>query len=223
MEKSFQIHHRKVLVSETIGSVSIEIFEPKKLRTMLVLAHGAGAGMMHDFMVRLCTELATLSIGTIRYNFPFMESGKKRPDLPATAHKTVASVLVHAHTNFPDTPLFAGGKSFGGRMTSQYVAKNPPSFLKGIVFYGFPLHPAGNPSVERAEHLNQIKLPMLFLQGTRDALAELTLIESVCKQLSTATLIKLEGADHAFKVARKNILPELATHTESWMDKVCKD
>lgn len=220
---SFQRFEDSVFVSESSGSVSVEIFEPEKMRALIVLAHGAGAGMKHAFMVKLSTELAAVSVGTIRYNFPYMEQRKKRPDPPALAHKAVAAALNYAQQRYPAIPLFAGGKSFGGRMTSQYVSKESPSFLKGIVFYGFPLHPAGKPSIERADHLAEVQIPMLFLQGTRDALAELPLIQSVCSKLPTATLTLFEGADHSFLVSRKDIIPALVDSTGQWLDKQLKN
>ena len=136
----------------------------------------------------------------MRYNFPYMEKGKKSPDVPAVAEKTVAVMIEKMHARYADVPMLAGGKSFGGRMTSQYLSKHAPDYVKGIVFYGFPLHAVGKPSIDRAAHLKNIKIPMLFLQGTRDALAQLNLIEGVCGTLPSATLQKLEGADHSFMV-----------------------
>lgn len=207
----------KIKISDSIGSVSAQILEPKKPKAMIVLAHGAGAGMNHRFMLALSEELSTLGIGTVRYNFPYTENGKKRPDVPAVATKTVEIVLAKIHELYPKLKLFAAGKSFGGRMSSQYLAKNNPEFVNGIIFYGFPLHPAGAPSIERGEHLKNVQAPMLFLQGTRDALAELTLIKKVTKSLPTATLELFEGADHSFKSGKKEFVPELAAATENWI------
>jgi predicted alpha/beta-hydrolase family hydrolase len=204
-------------VSDSIGSVSAEIMEPDNMRFMLVLAHGAGAGMSHRFMITLAKALYEHGIGTARYNFPYMENGKKRPDVPAVAEKTVAVVIEKIHERYTDVPLLAGGKSFGGRMTSQYFSKQSPAYVKGLVFFGFPLHAAGKPSVDRAAHLKNITLPMLFLQGTRDALAKLDLIEEVCSGLPSATLQKLEGADHSFMAGKKDFIAELAQHTNSWI------
>lgn len=213
-------HNETVVVSDTIGSVSVEAVVPAQMQAMIVLAHGAGAGMHHSFMTKLSEALAAASIGTLRYNFPYMENGRKRPDLPAIAHKAVDRALHYAHERYPEVLLVAGGKSFGGRMTSQFVSKEAPPFLRGLVFYGFPLHPAGSPSVERAEHLREVKLPMLFLQGTKDTLAELSLIQSVCDQLSSASLVLFEGADHSFKVSRKEIIPELVQATAGWLKRI---
>lgn len=207
----------KLKVSAAIGTVSAEYFIPENAHSVMTLAHGAGAGMDHSFMVSLATLLAEKGITTLRFNFPFKENLKGRPDSPAVAHETIAAALDHAQKTFPTLPLFASGKSFGGRMTSQYLSANPRPEVKGIVFYGFPLHPAGKPGIDRAEHLNAIKIPMLFLQGTKDTLATWELIESVCKKLKTAKLVKIEGADHAFKAGKKEIIPLLATETQEWV------
>jgi uncharacterized protein len=173
--------------------------------------------MNHPFMSACSTEGATLSIGTLRFNFPFTEQKKKRPDVPAVAHKAIEATIRHAKKLSPKTKLFAGGKSFGGRMTSQFLSKNHDSDLKGIVFVGFPLHPPGKPSIDRAEHLKEVQAPMLFLQGTRDELAHWDLIEPLTASLPLATLIKLEGADHGFKISKQNALPLLAKHMADWM------
>lgn len=191
-------------------------------KAIFVFAHGAGAGMNHPFMKELSTELANHGVATLRYNFLYMEQKKKRPDFPVVAHQAVAAAIDKAHELFPTAQIFAGGKSFGGRMTSQYLSAHPVSYVKGIAFVGFPLHPAGKPSIERAAHLEKIKLPMLFLQGTRDTLAEWSLIEPLCQKLSTATLVKLEGADHSFKAAKQNLLPVLATEINLWIDRLIK-
>lgn len=217
---SLKLNTDKIQVSESAGSVSCEIMEPPAMHTMLVFAHGAGAGMTHPFMVKVSVALAEAGIGTIRFNFPYMEHKKKRPDFAPVAEKTVSSAVEYATTKFNHVPLFAGGKSFGGRMTSQWLAKESSSAVKGIIFFGFPLHPAGKPSIERAAHLSQIKLPMLFLQGTKDALAEMNLLEPVCRSLPTATLSKFEGADHAFHVARKDLIPLLAQEATDWIKTV---
>lgn len=203
-------------------TLSAEVTAPDNPKAIFVFAHGAGAGMNHPFMKELSAELANLGIATLRYNFLYMEQKKKRPDFPAIAHKAVAAAIEKAHELFPTTPLVAGGKSFGGRMTSQYLSEQDPDYVKGIVFVGFPLHPAGKPSVDRATHLEKIKLSMLFLQGTRDTLAEWSLIEQVSKKLPTSTLVKFEGADHSFKVARQNLIPTLAQEINLWIEKLFK-
>lgn len=207
----------KLHVSESIGDVSGEIIEGEKTEVVLTLAHGAGAGMHHSFMIALAEALAHHNITTLRFNFPFMEKTKGRPDVPAVAHRTIESAIVLAHSSFPSKPLFVSGKSFGGRMSSQHLAKSQDAHAKGIIFFGFPLHPAGKPAIGRADHLTEISLPMLFLQGTRDELAQWDLISSVTHSLSHATLQKLEGADHAFKAGRKNLIPDLAQVTKEWI------
>jgi len=208
-----------IFISETIGEVSALIIEPSVCHTMLVLAHGAGAGMNHRFMEAFAVALAERNVGTMRYNFSYMERGQRRPDPPAIAEKTVARLLEKAHELYPSLPLFAGGKSFGGRMTSQRVSKERAEFVKGIVFVGFPLHPAGAPATNRADHLRSITIPMLFLQGTRDALADLALVEGVCADLPSSTLITFEGADHSFKAGKRELIPELAEAAANWMNK----
>jgi predicted alpha/beta-hydrolase family hydrolase len=210
----------QLLISESIGKVSLLTITPKAMKAILVLAHGAGAGMTHPFMENLASQLADLSIGTVRYNFPYMEKRSKRPDVPAVAEKTVGAVLANTQEVFLRLPVFLGGKSFGGRMSSQFVSKQKPSGLGGIVFYGFPLHAPGKHEVQRADHLKSIHIPMLFLQGTRDALASLPLMEKVCQELGSATLVKFEGADHSFKIKKGDALNDLVLHTAEWMKKL---
>jgi predicted alpha/beta-hydrolase family hydrolase len=205
-------------VSDSIGGVSAVVIEPEHPRAVLVLAHGAGAGMLHPFMSALANALAGKGIGTVRYNFPYMEKLRNRPDPPAIAGKTVAVAIEKAHELFPSLPLYAGGKSFGGRMTSQRLSRECPAFVKGIIFYGFPLHPLGSPSTERATHLKEVTIPMLFLQGTRDKMAERNLLEETCAALPLSTLIWLDGADHSFKAGKQELIPVLAEHTYQWME-----
>ncbi|MBL7840431.1 MAG: dienelactone hydrolase family protein [Cyclobacteriaceae bacterium] len=208
----------KIKISDTIGSVSAAVLEPPEMKALIVLAHGAGAGMNHIFMTQLSDALAQKGIGTLRYNFPYMENGKKRPDVPAIATKTIGMVLEKAHSLFPTVKLFGAGKSFGGRMTSQLLSKEHPEYVRGLLFYGFPLHAAGDPGIERAEHLKSVAVPMLFMQGSRDALADLKLIRQVTKKLKNTTLEVFEGADHSFKSGKKIFIPELANATEKWID-----
>lgn len=207
-------------ISPTVGAVSAEYVVPANANCIMTLAHGAGAGMFHPFMVTLAASLAKAGIATLRFNFPFIENKKRRPDLPAVAHKTVEAAINHAYKTSPGLPLFASGKSFGGRMSSQYLSNHPHPAVRGIIFYGFPLHPAKQPSTERAEHLKLVKEPMLFLQGTRDELAEMSLIESVCSSLPQAALIKIEGADHAFKAGKKDVLQVLVKEVVDWVRRI---
>lgn len=209
-------------VSPAVGKVTAAYNVPKDATCLLTLAHGAGAGMDHIFMETLSTALAAVGIGTMRFNFPFAENKKGRPDTPAVAHETIEAAINKAHEQYPDLPLFASGKSFGGRMSSQYLATHPNAPVKGIIFYGFPLHPAGKPSIERAEHLKEVKVPMLFLQGTKDTLAQWDLIEGVCSTLKKAKLVKLEGADHSFKAGKQDIMSMLVKATAEWVGKMLK-
>jgi predicted alpha/beta-hydrolase family hydrolase len=209
-------------ISPSVGAVSAECIIPAKTLCIMTLAHGAGAGMNHSFMITLSQLLAEAGIATMRFNFPFAENKKGRPDTPAIAHQTIETAIARAQKLFPELPLFAAGKSFGGRMSSQYLSAHPDAAVKGIIFYGFPLHPAGKPSTERAEHLKTVKVPMLFLQGTKDELATWSLIESVCSSLRTATLVKIEGANHAFKAGKQNIIQLLADTTKDWIEKIIK-
>lgn len=210
----------KIRISEKIGSVSAELTEPKKMSALFTFAHGAGAPMNHPFMKTMSKELEQLGIGTLRFNFPYMEAKKGRPDVPAVAHATIEAAASHLHKEFPKLPVFLSGKSFGGRMSSQYMSKSAPDFVKGLAFFGFPLHAPGQASTDRAEHLKDIKVPMLFLQGTRDSLAQWDMIVSVTESLPKATLVKFEGADHSFKAGKANLLPELAKAVAEWVTKL---
>ena len=212
----------KISVSPAIGKVSAICIAPQKASSIITLAHGAGAGMEHIFMETLAAGLADAGIATLRFNFPFSEQKKKRPDSPAVAHQTIEAAIDKALALYPDLPLFAAGKSFGGRMSSQYLSANPRKDVKGLIFYGFPLHQPGKPSIDRAEHLKDVKQPMLFLQGTKDTLADISMIEEVCKSLKKATLVKFEGADHSFKAGKKEIIPLLVEATKKWIEKKSK-
>jgi predicted alpha/beta-hydrolase family hydrolase len=186
------------------GTVSGMLDLPDAPRAILVLAHGAGAGMRHPFLERVARELAERGIGTLRYQFPYMEEGRSRTDPPAVAAATVRVAVGEAARRQPGVPLLAGGKSFGGRMTSTAASETALPSVRGLVFLGFPLHPAQRPSVARAEHLVRVTVPMLFLQGTRDDLADLGLMRQVCEDLgSRATLHVVEGGDHSFAVLKR--------------------
>lgn len=187
------------------GTVSALLLIPATPRACYVFAHGAGAGMTHSLMEAFSKGLCERGVATLRYQFPYMEKGSKRPDPPAVAQATVRAAVAKAAETFPGLGLIAGGKSFGGRMTSQAQASAPLPGVRGLAFVGFPLHPAGKPSVERADHLAKIDIPMLFLQGTRDTLAEVALIEPVVQRLGPrATLHLEEGADHSFHVLARS-------------------
>jgi uncharacterized protein len=178
---------------------------PPAATACFVLAHGAGAGMDHPSMEAVAAELADRSIATLRFQFPYMERGSRRPDPPALCHATVRAAVAEAARLAPKLALIAGGRSFGGRMTSQAQAIEPLPVVKGLAFLGFPLHPAGKASVERAEHLREVKIPMLFLQGTRDELAKLELLRPLIDQLGArATLKLLKDADHSFHVPARS-------------------
>ncbi len=191
-----------------------------------MLAHGAGAGMTHKAMTAIADGMVERGVAVLRYQFPYMERGSKRVDPPKIAHAAVRAAAAEAARRAKSLPLFAGGKSFGGRMTSQAQAIAPLPSVRGLVFFGFPLHLAGKPSVERAEHLDNIKIPMLFLSGTRDALAEPKLIQQVAKRLGKRATLKLfEDADHSFHVPAKtgkkdaDVLRDILNAAAAWMEK----
>ena len=215
---------------DTTQAVSALLLTPAKPRAAYVFAHGAGAGMAHVFMSAVALGLAERGIATLRYQFPYMERGAKRPDPPPLAHATVRAAVAQATQLLPGMALVAGGKSFGGRMTSQAQAAAALPGVRGIAFLGFPLHPAGKPGSERGAHLFQVNLPMLFLQGTRDELADLGLLESLTRQLGRrATLRLFEDADHSFHVPARSgrkdadVLADLLDALAHWADAVCQD
>lgn len=204
-------------------SVSALLQLRAQARACFVLGHGAGAGMAHAFMADLAAALESRQIGTLRYQFPYMENGSKRPDPPALCHATVRAAVEEARRQAPGVALIAGGKSFGGRITSQAQAAKPLPDVRGLAFVGFPLHPAKKPSVERAGHLSEVKVPMLFLQGTRDDLADISLLEPIIDKLGAcATLKRIDGADHSFHVLARSgrndheVMEELAETFVSW-------
>lgn len=196
-------------------------------RWMYVFAHGAGAGMNHPFMERAAQALAGHGIATHRFDFPYMRAGKNRPDPPAVAEAAVREAVAEATRAAPGLPLLAGGKSFGGRMTSQAQAKEPLPGVRGLVCFGFPLHAPGRPGIERAEHLSAVQVPMLFLQGSRDEFATLELLQGVVDRLGTrATLHLIEEGDHSFKVPKRtgkterDVMEELAQTIQNWAARV---
>ena len=206
------------------NAVSGLLLVPDAVRAGYVLAHGAGAGMFHPFMTATAERLADRGVATIRYQFPYMERGTRRPDAPKVAHATVRAAVDAAAIRLPGLPLFAGGKSFGGRMTSQAQAEAPLPGITGLIFLGFPLHPAKRPSLDRARHLANVRVPMLFLQGARDALAEHDLMTRVVAELGhRATLITFPDADHSFHVPARTgrtdaqVLTKVCDAIAAWM------
>ena len=213
---------------DSTRSVSALLVAPQNPLACYVLAHGAGAGMAHPFMEAVAAGLAERGIATLRYQFPYMERGSKRPDAPALAHATVRAAVAQAARRVPGLALVAGGKSFGGRMTSQAQAGSPLPGVHGLVFLGFPLHPAGKPSPARGEHLSGVRCPMLFLQGTRDELADVQLLRSLHEHLGEWSTLKLfEHADHSFHVPARSgrkdadVMRELLDATAGWIAGVC--
>jgi predicted alpha/beta-hydrolase family hydrolase len=203
--------------------VSARLLRPAGARALLVLGHGAGAGMHHPFMEELATALAEVAVATLRYQFPYMEAGRRAPDRPRLLWNTVRAAVNIAGLVGPGLPLYAGGKSLGGRMTSAAAAERNLHGVEGLVFFGFPLHPIGAPGVERAEHLSRVRLPMLFLQGTRDRLADLSLLRPVLAGLHPPpTLVTIEEADHDFSLPRRlgrgrmEVTRDLAATVADW-------
>jgi uncharacterized protein len=208
-----------------IGDVSALWLRPANARWLLVLAHGAGAGMNHPFLEKLAVELAGVEVATFRYQFPYMEQRRRLPDPPPVLGSVVRAAVRTASETAPDLPILAGGKSMGGRMTSLAAAEYPPELekLQGLVFFGFPLHPPGRQGTKRAEHLAKVRTPMLFLQGTRDQLADLKLLRPICADLGTrATLHEIPTADHSFHVLKSSgktdaeVMRELAQSVRAW-------
>jgi predicted alpha/beta-hydrolase family hydrolase len=207
--------------------VSALLDRPAKARACFVFAHGAGAGMTHPFMATVASGLGERGIATLRYQFPYMQKGSRRPDPPAIAQAAVRAAVAEAGKRCAGLPLIAGGKSFGGRMTSQAQAAAPLDGVRGLAFLGFPLHPAGKPSSDRAKHLADVKIPMLFVQGTRDSLAEPKLLEGVVKSLGpSATRLRVEGADHSFHVPARSgrndreVMTEILDAFAAWIDPI---
>jgi predicted alpha/beta-hydrolase family hydrolase len=209
--------------TKSAGTVSALLLKPQGASCLLIFAHGAGADMRNQFLESVSHELASRGIGTLRYQFPYSEKKSRRPDPQPILLATVRSAVAFAKDVSEGLPLFAGGKSMGGRMTSLAQSIEPPAEIKGIVFFGFPLHPAGAPSTAGAEHLSNVKVPMLFLQGTRDALADLSLLRPICNSLGDrATLVVVDEADHSFRVPKRtgrsaaDIFAELAAAVADW-------
>jgi predicted alpha/beta-hydrolase family hydrolase len=212
-------------VSEKAGKVSALLLLPQAAKSLLVLAHGAGAGMRHRFMEAVAEKLAEHGIATFRYQFPYMEKGMKRPDNEATLTASVRVAVATAKKYSNTLPLFAGGKSMGGRMTSLAAAKDPLEGVQGLIFFGFPLHAAGKPAADRGNHLFNVKLPMLFLQGSRDALADLKLLRPLCSRLGPRVeRFVMDGGDHSFHMLKSagrsddDVLDEAVRKAASWTE-----
>jgi uncharacterized protein len=213
--------------TKSSGNVSAVLITPEDAKYLLVLAHGAGAGMNHPFMEMLSEKLSKKNFAVFRFQFPYFEKGKRSPDPPNILTATVRSAIETASNKLKDLPVYAGGKSLGGRMTSTAASKEALPNVKGIIFFGFPLHAPGRPSSDRSEHLFVINIPMLFLQGTRDKLADLNLLKPVIKKLkSKAELHIIDGADHSFHVLKSSgrtdeqVIEELAKLTQEWVKKI---
>ena len=221
-----QLRELQIPTTEKAGPVSALLLQPKAARSLLVFGHGAGAGMRHPFMQATADLLAAGGIATFRYQFPFIEKGKRSPDSRATLMETICSAVETATETAKGLPLFAGGKSMGGRITSLVAAEGRIPQVQGLVFFGFPLHAPGRPSSDRGVHLADVKVPMLFLQGTRDKLAELDLIKPLCCHLGKrASLHIVEGGDHSFHVLKRSgrtdgeVLEELGATVDSWVSR----
>ncbi len=220
----------RVHVSAAIGEVSAFLLRPRDAWLLYVLAHGAGAGMRHHFLEAISAALAAQGIATFRFQFPYVEGGRRRPDAPPVLEATVRAAISKAGEIVPELPVVAGGKSLGGRMTSSAAAAASLEGVRGLVFLGFPLHPPGQPGTRRAEHLERVGVPMLFHQGTRDTFARLELITEVCRKLgSRAALHLVDGADHSFGVPKRGgrtsaqVTEALAATTGTWARSVIGD
>ncbi|HEX3652656.1 MAG TPA: alpha/beta family hydrolase [Rhizomicrobium sp.] len=218
---------REIRIAVGEGEVSGLLMAPDNARACYVVAHGAGVGMRHKFMGAMAHGLAERGIATLRYQFPYMEQGRKRPDSPKVAQTAVRAAAVKAAELLPDVPLIAGGKSYGARMTSEAQADAPLAGVRGLAFLGFPLHAPGQPSDARAEHLSQVEIPMLFLQGTRDEFANLDYLNPLVKRLGARATLKLfEGADHSFRVPAKSgctdaeVMNELLNALAEWIGRL---
>ena len=217
----------RVAVGERVGQVSAVLVRPAEARWLLVLGHGAGAGMRHIFMETAARELAAVGVATLRYQFPYLEQRRRAPDPPGVLAATVRAAVREAARVASGLPLLAGGKSLGGRMTSTAASEQPLEGVCGLVFFGFPLHPPNRPGSKRAEHLARVTVPMLFLQGTRDTLADLSLLRPVCETLGArATLHVVDTADHSFHVLKRSgktdaeVLRGLAAAVAAWAERI---
>lgn len=217
-----------MFINEEVGSVNALIDESNDPRYLVILAHGAGAGMQHVFMEGIAQGLSTLNAHVMRFNFPYMDAGKKLPGPPKVSQQSILAALDDINKKYWDLPIFLAGKSYGGRMCSHVVADGAAAHVKGLVYYGFPLHAPGKEGTKRADHLQQIKVPQLFLQGTNDKLASYDLIKKVVKAQQHAALYPVEHADHSFRIAKKhqksnfNVMDVLVQQTNQWALSVIK-
>jgi uncharacterized protein len=225
----FSTEEIRFLASDKAGAVSGLFLRPQAAKALLVLAHGAGAGMHHRFMEQISEKLADLAVATLRYQFPYMEKRIKRPDTEAVLTITVRAAVAAAKKHAETLPLFAGGKSMGGRMTSLAAARAPLDDVRGLIYFGFPLHAAGRPSADRGQHLTDITVPMLFLQGSRDTLADLKLLKPLCARLGKrAELFVIDGGDHSFHVLKSSgrsddqALEDVARKVAAWISRLSK-
>jgi len=223
----FDDYSHRFVATETTGSVSAILRRPARPRALYVCAHGAGAGMTHPFLDDLTAALAARGVATFRYQFPYTEAGRKRPNAAPVLEATVRAAVGAAGAVAPALPIVAGGKSMGGRMTSRAAATEPLPGVRGLVFVGFPLHTPKRIGTERADHLGQVELPMLCVQGTRDALADLDLMRGVCKALGARAMLHvIEGGDHSFAVlkrsgrSRDEVMAEIADAIGAWIDQI---
>ncbi|HEY6201258.1 MAG TPA: alpha/beta family hydrolase [Candidatus Binatia bacterium] len=215
-------------VNDKAGDVSALLLRPANARAIYIFAHGAGAGMTHRFMEAASEKLAARGVATLRYQFPYTEKGIKRPDSEATLTAAVRAAVAAAEKHAGDLPRCAGGKSMGGRMTSLAAAREPLAGVRGLIFFGFPLHAAGKPSAERAKHLENVGAPLLFLQGSRDSLADLKLLKPLAARLKRAELFVVEGGDHSFHMLKSSgrsdeeVLEEAAAKAAGWIDAIVR-
>lgn len=215
--ENFQMH-----VSDKIGSVSATSFRPDSPVALITLAHSAGSDMHQPFLRQLCEEFAMHNVATLRFNFPYREKGKKMPDRYPTAAATILAAIDLAMTRFPNVPVFCAGKSFGGRMSSMTMSDHLRPEVRGLIFFGFPLHPPDKPSIERAAHLEKSGKPMLFFQGTKDKLAYTDLITVECAKLANATLVMLEGVDHSMTKGKQSGVETLVQRSAHWINQVIR-
>ncbi len=218
----FRSEDFRIFVSDKAGSVSATLLQPDTSNAVITLAHSAGTDMHQPFLRQLCEEFSGHNVATLRFNFPYRENGKKMPDRYPVAAATILAVIDHVIIRFPDAPLFCAGKSFGGRMSSMTLSENSRPEVKGLIFFGFPLHPPDKPSIERATHLEKSGIPMLFFQGTKDKLAYIDLITAECAKLRNTTLVTLEGVDHSMTKGKQSGVDMLVQRSAHWINQVIR-